>query len=93
MSACNLRSTEVLLDIRHFSQIGCCKPDKTNYKTAVDELGLPPEKPLFVDDVPEKVVGVIELGLNGNFMVCSGARADFGGFEWVSNLEEIESLL
>ena len=72
---------------------GCCKPGERIYMRAIEKLSLPPEKPLFVDDVPEKVVGVIELGLNGNFMVCSGARADFSVFEWVSNLEKIESLL
>ena len=45
-------------------------------------MGLPPEKLLFVDDVPENVVGAMELGLNGILMVRSGARADFGVFEW-----------
>ena len=75
------------------AQIGCCKPDERNYKRAVDELGLPPEKLLFVDDGPENVEKAIELGLNGILMVRSGEPADAGDFEWVRNLEEIEALL
>ena len=88
-----------LLGLRSFfetfvisAQIGCCKPDERNYKRAVDELRLPPENLLFVDDVPENVASAIELGLNGILMVRSGEPADVD-FEWVSNLEEIEALL
>ena len=74
------------------AQIGCCKPDERNYKRAVDELGLPPDNLLFVDDGPENVEKAIELGLNGILMVRSGEPADVD-LESVSNLEEIEALL
>ena len=75
------------------AQIGCCKPDERNYKRAVDELGMPPDNLLFVDDCPENVEKAIELGLNGILKVRSGEPADAGDFEWVRNLEEIETLL
>ena len=74
------------------AQIGCCKPDARNYMRAVDELGLPPEKLLFVDDFPENVEKAIELGLNGILMVRSGTPAS-DDIARVRNLEEIEALL
>ena len=92
MSARDLRSEEVFWDIRHFTQIGCCKPDETNYKTAVDGLGLPPEKLLFVDDNLENVEKPIDLGLNCILMVRRATPAS-DDIEWVRNLEEIEALL
>lgn len=74
------------------AQIGCCKPDERIYKRAIDELRLPPENLLFVDDVPENVEKAIELGLRGVLMVRNGIPPDVD-IEWVKNLEEIEARL
>lgn len=88
-----------LLGLRHYfktfvisARIGSCKPNERNYKTAIDELGLPPEELLFVDDFPENVEKAIELGLKGILMVRSGTPAS-DDIAWVKNLEEIEALL
>lgn len=88
-----------LLDLRKYfkafvisAQVGCCKPDKRIFGRAIAELGLPPEKLVFVDDDPHYVKEAIGLGLNGVLMVRSGEPTDFD-VEWVSNLEEIEALL
>ena len=72
--------------------MGCCKPDERNYKRAIDEMRLSPDNLLFVDDGPENVEKAIELSLKGILMVRSGVPTDVD-FEWVSNLEEIETLL
>ncbi len=88
-----------LLGLRSFfqtfvisAQIGCCKPDERIYKRAIDELGLPPEKLLFVDDVPENVEKAIELGMKGILMVRNGITPDVD-IQCVKNLEEFEALL
>ena len=95
----SLEKKHRLLGLRNYlqtfvisAQMGCCKPDERNYKRALDEMRLPPDNLLFVDDCPENVEKAIELGLNGILMVRSGVPTDVD-FEWVSNLEEIETLL
>lgn len=45
--------------------LGCWKPDELMYTTAIDELGLPPEALMFVDDRPENVEAAVRLGLKG----------------------------
>ena len=74
------------------AQVGCCKPDKRIFVRAIAEMGLPPEKLLFVDDDPHYVKESIGLGLNGILMIRSDEPAD-ADVEWVRNLEEIEELL
>ena len=88
-----------LLDLRKYfkafvisAQVGCCKPDKRIFGRAIAEMGLPPERLLFVDDDPHYVKEAIGLGLIGILMVRSGEPADVD-VEWVRNLEEIEALL
>ena len=88
-----------LLDLRKYfttfvisAQVGCCKPDKRIFGRAIAEMGLPPEKLLFVDDDPHYVEEAIGLGLNGILMVRSDEPAD-ADVEWVSNLEELEAFL
>lgn len=74
------------------AQVGCCKPDKRIFVRAIAEMGLPPEKLLFVDDDLHYVKEAIGLGLNGILMIRSDEPAD-ADVEWVRNLEEIEELL
>ena len=88
-----------LLDLRKYfkafvisAQVGCCKPDKRIFVRAIAEMGLPPEKLLFVDDDPHYVKEAIGLGLHGILMVRSGEPTD-ADVEWVSNLEELEAFL
>ena len=72
------------------AQVGCCKPDKRIFGKAIAEMGLPPEKLLFVDDDPHYVKEAIGLGLNGVLMVRNGEPTDFD-VEWVRDLDEIEN--
>ena len=95
----SLESKYRLLDLRNYfkafaisAQVGCCKPDKRIFGRAIAEMGLPPEKLLFVDDDPRYVREATGLGLNGILMVRSGEPTD-ADLEWVRNLEEIEALL
>ncbi|MDE0299872.1 MAG: HAD-IA family hydrolase [Candidatus Poribacteria bacterium] len=88
-----------LLDLRKYfkafvisAQVGCCKPDKRIFGRAIAEMGLPPEKLLFVDDDPHYVKEAIGLGLNGILMIRSGEPAD-ADVEWVRDLEEMAAFL
>ena len=45
--------------------VGCWKPCERIYTTAIDELGLPPESLVFVDDWPENVAAAGRLGMRG----------------------------
>ena len=60
------------LGLRHYfdafaisALVGCWKPCERMYTTAIDELGLPPESLMFVEDWPENVAAAECLGLKG----------------------------
>ena len=60
------------LGLRHYfdafvisAVLGCWKPSERMYTTAIDELGLPPESLMFVDDRPENVEAAARLGVRG----------------------------
>ena len=56
--------------------LGCTKPDPRMYQHASDALGLPPERCLFVDDVPLLVEAAIELGYQGSAVLRDGSQLD-----------------
>ena len=43
--------------------LGVRKPDKAIYQTALDILGRPPERVLFIDDRMENVAGALNVGM------------------------------
>ena len=45
------------------SRIGCFKPDPRIYAAAIDQMGVAPEKTLFVDDAMANLAGGAKLGL------------------------------
>jgi putative hydrolase of the HAD superfamily len=45
--------------------LGLRKPDLAIYKRALDILGRPPERILFIDDRPENVAGAVAIGMKG----------------------------
>ena len=45
--------------------LGCWKPSEPMYATAVEEIGLPPESLMFVDDRLENVEAAVRLGMRG----------------------------
>lgn len=60
------------LGLRHYfdafvisAVLGCWKPSERMYTTAIDELGLPPESLMFLDDRPENVAAAVRLGMRG----------------------------
>ena len=67
------------------SQAGCCKPDERIYHTAIEQMELPAEALLFVDDWSEAVQKANEMGMTG---VWLDRRAERGS----SNLNRVESL-
>ncbi|MGA2652948.1 MAG: HAD-IA family hydrolase [Terracidiphilus sp.] len=52
--------------------LGLRKPDAAIYKRALDILGRPAERVLFIDDRPENVAGATGVGMNG--IVFKGAE-------------------
>jgi putative hydrolase of the HAD superfamily len=53
--------------------VGLRKPEAAIYKRALDILGRPAERVLFIDDRPENVAGATGAGMNG--IVFRGAEA------------------
>jgi len=47
-------------------EIGFLKPDPPIYRLALEEMGVPAENGLFVDDLVENVRGAQQLGLDGH---------------------------
>ena len=45
--------------------LGCWKPDERMYTTSIEEIGLPPESLMFVDDRSENVKAAVHLGMSG----------------------------
>ena len=54
------RSVDALVDA---SVTGIMKPDPAAYELALDALGLPPDRVLFVDDQPKNVAGAEAAGI------------------------------
>ncbi len=73
------------------AQVGCCKPDEAIYQQAIDEMGLPPEDLLFVDDAPEYVEKAISLGLTAVVM-ARGRQPPQTHLQWIRELAEVEVL-
>ena len=54
------RSVDALVDA---SVTGIMKPDPAAYRLALEALGLPPDRVLFVDDQPKNVAGAEAVGI------------------------------
>lgn len=87
-------SLEVILDS---NQIGVRKPDVEIFRTALFQLGLPPEEVIFVGDSYERdMIPSRELGMKTIWMKGPNPRIpDNGGpvDAWISSLPELEGLL
>jgi transcription antitermination factor NusB len=53
---------ELFHDVCNSSRLGLSKPDVAAYQRVADELGVAPERLLFIDDRPENVVGALDAG-------------------------------
>lgn len=61
---CGIPSLYDLFTHPFFSyDLGLWKPDPAIYQAVLDELGLPPEKVLFLDDNPDNVASAREVGI------------------------------
>ena len=78
--------------------IGCQKPEKRMYLTALDELQLPPEECVFVEDLKENLLAAAKLGMNvirmkRPFYYC----VPVADFDWpgdcARDLSEVEQLV
>ncbi|HEV2484633.1 MAG TPA: HAD-IA family hydrolase [Terracidiphilus sp.] len=57
--------------------LGLRKPDKAIYQTALDILGRPPERILFIDDRMENVAGAVNAGMKAiRFVGEAGLRRE-----------------
>jgi putative hydrolase of the HAD superfamily len=72
--------------------VGCFKPDERIFRKAVDESGIPPERLLFVDDVPDYVEADIALGMRGVVMARYPIMPDTE-LTTIRNLRQLEELL
>jgi putative hydrolase of the HAD superfamily len=70
-----------LLDVALSScYLGVRKPEPAIYKRALDILGRPPERVLFIDDRPENIAGAVGAGMKGIlFNGAEGLRSELAG--------------
>ena len=72
--------------------VGCWKPCERIYTTAIDELGLPPESLVFVDDWPENVAAAGRLGMRG-VVISRYGKTPKTDLPVVSNLDEFVAMI
>jgi putative hydrolase of the HAD superfamily len=66
-----------LLDVALSScYLGLRKPEAAIYKRALDILGKPAERVLFIDDRPENVAGAVSVGMKGIVFKGAGELRD-----------------
>lgn len=87
-----------VLGLRHFfdpfiisTQVGASKPAPAIFCRAIDDLGLPPESLLFVDDWPGHVQAAIQFGLQG-VVVVRGDQAPPADTPWIGDLGQVDTL-
>ena len=68
--------------------LGCWKPDELMYTTAIEEIGLPPESLMFVDDRPENVAAAVRLGMRG-FVISRYGEIPETDLPVVTSLDEV----
>jgi putative hydrolase of the HAD superfamily len=60
--------------------LGLRKPDAPIYRRALDILGRPPERILFIDDRAENVAGAVSVGMKGiQFLGADSLRPELVG--------------
>lgn len=59
------------------SEIGMRKPDPRPYRMAIELMGLPPERIVFIDDNPTYVKGGVEVGLTSILLDVHDPAAAF----------------
>ena len=72
--------------------VGCWKPCERMYTTAIDELGLPPESLMFVDDWPVNVAAAGCLGLKG-VVISRYGEAPETDLPVVTGLDEVVAMI
>ena len=87
------------LGLRHYfnafaisAVVGCWKPCELMYTTAIDELGLPPESLMFVDDWPVNVAAAGCLGLKG-IVISRYGEAPETDLPVVTGLDEVVAMI
>lgn len=61
----NLPELSLFSSVILSNEVGLLKPDPTIFELALNQLDVPPEQALFVDDLAENVVGGTAVGLSG----------------------------
>ena len=56
--------------------VGSSKPSEAIYRAAMDEIGIPPERLVFVDDRAVNVAAAVKLGMKGVVISRYGKAPD-----------------
>ena len=74
------------------AQVGLIKPNPAIYELALRTLGIPADKAIFVDDIPQNVLAAEQVGLKGLWLTrrpASQAPAAYRHLTQVYSLSEI----
>lgn len=74
-------------------RVGVLKPDPAIFELALAALAVPPERALFVDDLPVNLDAARQLGLRTALIERAGPAADDGPHPRVGALAELRPLL
>ena len=87
------------LGLRHYfnafaisAVVGCWKPCELMYTTAIDELGVPPDSLMFVDDWPENVAAAGRLGMRG-VVISRYGKTPETDLPVVTGLDEVVAMI
>ena len=83
-----------LFDSVTFScNLGVFKPDVRMYEHALEGMGLPPSRTIFVDDAPANLDGAVKCGIQPVLIVRGEPPREAGNYPCIRDLAELEALL
>jgi putative hydrolase of the HAD superfamily len=74
------------------ARVGSVKPAAAIFQQAIVQIGLPPQRLLFVDDEPEYLAGARAVRLNALLIARDSPPAGYDGL-WIATLEGFAELL
>ena len=75
------------------SYLGFCKPDERMYRHALEQMNLPPEETVFIDDYEDNLEAALGLGIQPVLITARPDTLNTGAFISISRLSELPGIL
>ena len=73
--------------------LGVCKPNPRMYEHALEQMGLPPEQTVFIDDGVENLDGAAKCGIQSILITAKPGAEDSGRFVSIQRLAALIDIL